>query len=109
MMPPLLATTVVGSYPQPEWLVDRELLRSRLVPRLAASEIWRVPGAHLEEAKNNATLLAIRDMERAGSVYADVAMGGPLRADDVAECIILPFIGMTMFRMSFHNPACVSA
>ena len=66
MMPPLLATTVVGSYPQPEWLVDRELLRSRLVPRLAASEIWRVPEPYLEEAKNDATVLAIRDMERAG-------------------------------------------
>ncbi|MBV8964156.1 MAG: 5-methyltetrahydropteroyltriglutamate--homocysteine methyltransferase, partial [Hyphomicrobiales bacterium] len=47
MMASLLATTVVGSYPQPDWLVDRELLRSRLVPRLSAKEIWRVPEPYL--------------------------------------------------------------
>src|SRR5258708_37002554 len=65
-MTPLLPTTVVGNYPQPEWLVDREMLGSRLPPRTRALEIWRVPAAVLEQAQDDATVVAIRDMERAG-------------------------------------------
>src|SRR5258708_31086355 len=65
-MTPLLPTTVVGSYPQPEWLVDRAMLGSRLPPRTRALEIWRVPAAVLEQAQDDATVVAIRDMERAG-------------------------------------------
>jgi 5-methyltetrahydropteroyltriglutamate--homocysteine methyltransferase len=60
----LLPTTVVGSYPQPDWLVNRELL-SKSVPRVRMN-IWRVPEQWLEQAQDDATLLAIRDMERAG-------------------------------------------
>ena len=97
MMPPLLATTVVGSYPQPEWLVDRELLRSRLVPRLAASEIWRVPEPHLEEAKNDATLLAIRDMERAG---IDIVTDGEIRRESYSNHFALALDGVDA-----ENPA----
>ena len=96
-MPPLLATTVVGSYPQPEWLVDRELLRSRLVPRLAASEIWRVPEPHLEEAKNDATVLAIRDMERAG---IDIITDGEIRRESYSNHFALALDGVDA-----ENPA----
>jgi len=60
-----LLTTVVGSYPQPEWLVDRKNLQSRLPPRIRAQEIWRIPEPLLQQAQDDATLLAIRDMERA--------------------------------------------
>ena len=62
----LLPTTVVGSYVQPEWLLDRDNLKGRLPPRVRALEMWRVDPAFLEDAQNDATLLAIRDMERAG-------------------------------------------
>src|SRR5574342_548325 len=60
----LLPTTVVGSYPQPDWLVNREML-SKSVPRVRMN-IWRVADAWLEQAQDDATLLAIRDLERAG-------------------------------------------
>ena len=66
----LLPTTVVGSYPQPDWLIDRKTLGSR-VPRIRAKEIWRVAEPFLEEAQDDATILAIRDMERAG-LAADI-------------------------------------
>ena len=62
----LLSTTVIGSYPQPAWLVDHELLKEKVVPRIRAHDIWRVAEPNLEEAQNDATLLAIRDQERAG-------------------------------------------
>src|SRR5687768_6871095 len=65
-MPDRLVTTVVGSYPQPDWLIDRERLGDRLPPRVRARELWLVPEAHLEEAQDDATRLAVEDMERAG-------------------------------------------
>ncbi len=61
-----LRTTLVGSYPQPDWLVDKAILRSGLVPRVRKSGMWRVPEALRAEAIDDATLLAIRDMELAG-------------------------------------------
>ena len=61
-----LLTTVVGSYPQPAWLVDQGALEGRLVPRVRAPELWRVSPDLLEQAQDDATLLAIRDMEQAG-------------------------------------------
>ena len=61
-----LVTTVVGSYPQPEWLIDRECLGERLPPRVRAQELWRVEEPFLEEAQDDATRLAVSDMERAG-------------------------------------------
>ena len=54
-----LPTTVVGSYPQPDWLVDRDMLLSRLPPRVRAREVWRVPEPFLEQAQDDATLLAV--------------------------------------------------
>jgi len=62
----VLRTTVVGSYPQPDWLVDRENLGSRLPPRVRARELWRVAPEYLVQAQDDATLIAIRDMELAG-------------------------------------------
>ena len=58
-------TTVVGSYPQPDWLIDRQLL-SKGVPRVRVHEMWRVAQPFLEQAQDDATIVAIRDMERAG-------------------------------------------
>ena len=58
-----LLTTVVGSYPQPDWLVDKNKLRGRLPPRVRAREIWKVSDKNLEEAQDDATRLAIIDQE----------------------------------------------
>ncbi len=62
----LFPTSLVGSYPQPDWLIDRARLSSRLPPRVRAKELWRVPPEFLSEAQDDATLLAVRDQERAG-------------------------------------------
>jgi len=78
---PLLPTTVVGSYPQPDWLVDRALL-AKGVPRVRARELWRVPAAFLEQAQDDATLLAIRDMERAG---IDIITDGEMRRESYSN------------------------
>jgi 5-methyltetrahydropteroyltriglutamate--homocysteine methyltransferase len=79
---PLLPTTVVGSYPQPEWLVDRSLLGSRLPPRVRARDIWRVPAPWLEEAQDDATVVAISDMERAG---IDILTDGEMRRESYSN------------------------
>ena len=77
----ILPTTVVGSYPQPEWLIDRAKL-SKTVPRVRMTEIWRVPEPFLEEAQDDATLLAIRDMERAG---IDIISDGEMRRESYSN------------------------
>jgi 5-methyltetrahydropteroyltriglutamate--homocysteine methyltransferase len=77
-----LLTTVVGSYPQPDWLVDRENLQSHLPPRIRAREIWRVEERFLEQAQDDATLLAIRDMERAG---IDIISDGEMRRESYSN------------------------
>ena len=77
----LLPTTVVGSYPQPEWLVDRAML-SKSVPRTRMHEMWRLPAAHLEEAQDDATIVAIRDMERAG---IDIVTDGEIRRESYSN------------------------
>jgi methionine synthase II (cobalamin-independent) len=61
-----LPTSLVGSYAQPDWLIDREKLAARFPPRVRARELWRVDPRFLEEAQDDATLLAVRDQERAG-------------------------------------------
>ncbi len=78
----LLPTTVVGSYVQPEWLVDRDNLKGRLPPRVRALEMWRVAPEFLEQAQNDATLLAIRDMERAG---VDIISDGEARRESYSN------------------------
>src|SRR3990167_11508485 len=77
----LLQTTVVGSYPQPDWLVDRQLL-SKGVPRTRVKDMWRVSEPFLEQAQDDATLLAIRDMERAG---LDVISDGEMRRESYSN------------------------
>jgi len=79
---PILATTVVGSYPQPDWLLDRENLKGRFPPRVRAREIWRVAESWLEQAQDDATLLAIRDMERAG---IDIISDGEMRRESYSN------------------------
>src|SRR5260370_10630929 len=71
----LIPTTVVGSYPQPDWLVDRGALAHPGVPRVSAREIWRIPEAWLEQAQDDATVVALRDMERA---RIDIASPGEI-------------------------------
>jgi 5-methyltetrahydropteroyltriglutamate--homocysteine methyltransferase len=82
MSEPLLRTTVVGSYPQPDWLVDREALKAQSVPRVRMRELWRVPEAFLEQAQDDATLVAIRDMERAG---IDIISDGEIRRESYSN------------------------
>ena len=78
----LIATTVVGSYPQPDWLVDREKLKSQSVPRIRAHDLWRVAEPYLEQAQDDATILAIRDMERAG---LDIITDGEIRRESYSN------------------------
>ena len=73
----ILPATIVGSYPQPDWLIDREKL-SKMVPRVPEKSLWRIPEAYLEEAQDDATLLAIRDQERAG---LDIVSDGEIRRE----------------------------
>ena len=89
----LLPTTVVGSYPQPEWLVDREMLGSRLPPRVRAREIWRVAPEFLEQAQDDATLVAIRDMERAG---IDIITDGEVRRESYSNRFATALEGMDL-------------
>jgi 5-methyltetrahydropteroyltriglutamate--homocysteine methyltransferase len=77
-----LVTTVVGSYPQPDWLIDRQRLQERPPPRAVARELWRVPGEFLEQAQEDATILAVRAMERAG---IDVITDGEIRRESYSN------------------------
>ena len=77
----VLATTVVGSYPQPDWLVDRSML-SKGVPRVRLRGMWRVPEPLLEQAQDDATVVAIRDMERAG---IDIITDGEIRRESYSN------------------------
>ena len=92
-----LRTTVVGSLPQPDWLLDRELLRDRLPARVRTPELWRVGGEHLEEAQDDATLLAIRDLERAG---VDIITDGEIRRESYSNRFATALDGMDV-----ENPA----
>jgi 5-methyltetrahydropteroyltriglutamate--homocysteine methyltransferase len=78
----LLPTTLVGSYTQPEWLIDRKKLAGRFPPRVRAQELWRVAPDYLDEAQDDATLLAIRDQERAG---LDIVTDGEMRRESYSN------------------------
>jgi 5-methyltetrahydropteroyltriglutamate--homocysteine methyltransferase len=82
MPPKPLLTTVVGSYPQPEWLIDRAALAGASVPRIRATGLWRIPAEHLEAAQDDATLVAIRDLERAG---VDIITDGEIRRESYSN------------------------
>lgn len=104
----MLTTTIVGSYPQPDWLIDRERLGSRLPPRVRARELWRVDEKFLEQAQDDATLLAIRDFERAG---IDVISDGEMRRESYSnrfatalEGVDLDNPGVALDRTGHENP-----
>jgi 5-methyltetrahydropteroyltriglutamate--homocysteine methyltransferase len=103
-----LDTTVVGSFPQPDWLVDRDNLTHRLPPRVRAREIWRVPEPYLEQAQDDATLLAIREMERAG---VDIISDGEMRRESYSnrfatalEGVDIDTPGSALDRTGHANP-----
>jgi 5-methyltetrahydropteroyltriglutamate--homocysteine methyltransferase len=79
---PLLPTSLVGSYAQPEWLIDRKKLAGRFPPRVRARELWRVAPDYLDQAQDDATLLAIRDQERAG---LDIITDGEMRRESYSN------------------------
>ncbi|HEV8095198.1 MAG TPA: hypothetical protein VGP71_05670, partial [Burkholderiales bacterium] len=78
----LFPTTLVGSYPQPEWLIDREKLGKRFPPRLRAKELWRIPEPWLAQAQDDATILAIRAQEEAG---LDIITDGEIRRESYSN------------------------
>jgi 5-methyltetrahydropteroyltriglutamate--homocysteine methyltransferase len=82
MQLPLFPTMLVGSYAQPEWLIDREKLAGRFPPRVRARELWRVAEPYLEEAQDDATVLAIREQEEAG---LDVITDGEMRRESYSN------------------------
>ena len=78
----LFPTTIVGSYPQPDWLIDRAKLAGRFPPRVRAKELWRVAPEFLDQAQDDATLIAIRDQERAG---LDIITDGEMRRESYSN------------------------
>ena len=99
MTPHLLPTTVVGSYPQPDWLVDRAMLQTT-VPRVRLQELWRVPEPYLAQAQDDATLLAIRDMERAG---IDIITDGEMRRESYSNRFATALDGIDNDNARHHH------
>ena len=78
----LFPTTLVGSYPQPEWLIDRKQLAGRFPPRVRARELWRIPEPFLAQAQDDATLVAIRAQEEIG---IDIVTDGEIRRESYSN------------------------
>jgi 5-methyltetrahydropteroyltriglutamate--homocysteine methyltransferase len=95
----LIPTTLIGSYPQPDWLIDRERLLDSLPPRVRAKELWRVPEPYLAQAQDDATALAIRDLERVG---LDIVTDGEIRRESYSNRFATALEGMDI-----DNPAMV--
>jgi 5-methyltetrahydropteroyltriglutamate--homocysteine methyltransferase len=105
---PLLPTSLVGSYPQPEWLIDRARLAERFPPRVRARELWRIPPEHLAQAQDDATGLAILAQERAG---LDIITDGEIRRESYSnhfatalEGVDLDNPGTALDRSGHPNP-----
>src|SRR6185295_5481769 len=103
-----IPTSLVGSYAQPTWLLDRDKLRSRFPPRVRARELWRVDPAWIEEAQDDATRLAILDQERAG---LDIITDGEMRRESYSnrfatalEGVDLDNPGTALDRSGHPNP-----
>jgi 5-methyltetrahydropteroyltriglutamate--homocysteine methyltransferase len=94
-----LPSTVVGSYPQPEWLIDRQALGSHSVPRVRVTRAWRIPEPYLREAQDDATVVAIRDMERAG---IDTITDGEIRRESYSNRFATALDGVDA-----NNPATI--
>src|SRR5215218_10039863 len=86
-----MLTSLVGSYPQPDWLIDREKLRGRLPPRVRASELWRIDPEYLREAQDAAALVAIHDQERAG---LDIVTDGEARRESYSNYFVMALEGI---------------
>lgn len=106
---PILPTTIVGSYPQPDWLIDRERLKASLPPRVRAAELWRIPEPWLADAQEAATLVAIRDQELAG---IDIVGDGEMRRESYSNRLAnalsgidIDAPGVAMDRTGKPNPA----
>lgn len=99
--PELLPTSVVGSYPQPDWLVDRARLAAHNVPRIGAGDIWRPAPDVLAQAQDDATLLAIWDMERAG---VDIITDGEIRRESYSNRFALALEGLDPLRPGTVEP-----
>ena len=104
----MLPTCLVGSYPQPDWLIDRQKLAKRFPPRVRAKELWRIAPEWLEEAQDDATILAIRDQERAG---LDIITDGEIRRESYSnrfatalEGVDLDNPGSALDRSGHPNP-----
>jgi 5-methyltetrahydropteroyltriglutamate--homocysteine methyltransferase len=104
----LFPTTLVGSYPQPEWLIDREKLAGRFPPRVRARELWRIPEPYLAQAQNDATLVAIKAQEDAG---LDIITDGEIRRESYSnrfatalEGVDLDNPGTALDRSGHPNP-----
>ena len=104
----LFPTTLVGSYPQPDWLIDREKLAGRFPPRVRARELWRIPEPYLAEAQDDATLLAIEAQEAAG---LDIVTDGETRRESYSnrfatalERVDIDHPGSALDRSGHPNP-----
>ncbi|MES2100079.1 MAG: 5-methyltetrahydropteroyltriglutamate--homocysteine methyltransferase [Pseudomonadota bacterium] len=104
----LFPTTIVGSFPQPEWLIDRAKLAGRFPPRTRAKELWRIPPQYLEQAQDDATLIAIRAQEAAG---LDIVSDGEIRRESYSnrfatalEGVDLDNPGTALDRSGHPNP-----
>lgn len=104
----LFPTTLVGSYPQPEWLIDRAKLAGRFPPRVRARELWRIPEAFLAEAQDDATILAIKAQEEVG---LDIITDGEIRRESYSnrfatalEGIDIDNPGIALDRSGHPNP-----
>ncbi|HEY2792900.1 MAG TPA: uroporphyrinogen decarboxylase family protein [Micromonosporaceae bacterium] len=90
---PLFPTALVGSYPQPDWLIDRAKLAGRFPPRVRARELWRPDAEHLAEAQTDATLLAIRAQEDAG---LDIITDGEIRRESYSNHFATALVGLDL-------------
>jgi 5-methyltetrahydropteroyltriglutamate--homocysteine methyltransferase len=104
----LFPTTLVGSYPQPEWLLDRAKLAGRFPPRVRARELWRIPEEHLREAQDDATIVAIKAQEDAG---LDIITDGEMRRESYSnrfatalDGVDIDNPGMALDRSGHPNP-----
>jgi len=91
----LLPTSLVGSYPQPDWLIDREKLSHQMPPRVRAAQLWRIPDPWLERAQDDATLLAIRQQEAAG---LDIITDGEIRRESYSNRFATALDGLDLDR-----------
>lgn len=91
----LFPTSLVGSYCQPDWLIDREKLKGQFPPRTRAKELWRIPEPLLKDAQDDATLIAIRDQERAG---LDILTDGEIRRESYSNRFATALDGLDLFN-----------